>query len=280
MSLVIAFKGPEGIVLAADSRVSLTAEMAGGQQVTATYDNATKLFGVASQTHVGVVTYGVGAFGARAPRTVNSFLPELEDSFEKKAKEATDGVERLSVQDFAEHLGQFFLERWTETMPEGAEGSIHFLVGGYDEGELYGRVFRLAIPGQPTPDEQNAGTGEPGSFGVTWGGQLELTSRLVNGFDPQLIQRTKDFLDLTDEQSQDLHQHLKENLSLPIPYQFLPLQDCVDLSENLVKTTIGLQGFLVGNRGVGGPVDVAVVSRKLGFRTVRQKRVASDVENS
>lgn len=46
MSLGIAFKGPEGIVLAVDSRVTLTQAITVGSQVIlvpSTYDNAIKI---------------------------------------------------------------------------------------------------------------------------------------------------------------------------------------------------------------------------------------------
>jgi len=40
MTLAVVFKGPEGIVLAADSRVTLSAKV-NNQQISAHYDNAT-----------------------------------------------------------------------------------------------------------------------------------------------------------------------------------------------------------------------------------------------
>ena len=54
MSLAIAFKGPEGIVLAADSRVTLTGELPGGEIFTSYFDNATKLLIVQGQPYVGM----------------------------------------------------------------------------------------------------------------------------------------------------------------------------------------------------------------------------------
>ena len=70
MSLGIAFKGPEGIVLAADSRVTLTAQVPGRNMLLpATFDNATKLLQIAGQQYIGVVTYGAGAIGQQEPRT-------------------------------------------------------------------------------------------------------------------------------------------------------------------------------------------------------------------
>lgn len=81
MSLAIVFKGADGIVLAADSRVTLTNQQKQGNATiisTSTFDNATKLFGVNGNTNVGVVTWGLGGINPREPRTVHSLMPEFE----------------------------------------------------------------------------------------------------------------------------------------------------------------------------------------------------------
>ena len=65
MSLGVVFKSPEGLVLAADSRVTLTGQkpLEGGppgsvQLLPAYFDSANKLLSVNCQSHVGMVTYG------------------------------------------------------------------------------------------------------------------------------------------------------------------------------------------------------------------------------
>ena len=118
MSLGIAFKGFEGIVLAADSRVTLTATLPNNVIVPAFFDNATKLLGMKGQPFVGAVTYGAGAIGTTQPRTAQSFLPEFEDELTQA------NVGRLSVSDFAQRLSDFFLARWqAANMPAGAAKS-------------------------------------------------------------------------------------------------------------------------------------------------------------
>ena len=267
MSLGIAFKGPEGIVLAADSRVTLTAEMQRGEQrmmLPSTFDNATKLLQIRGHKYIGVVTYGVGAIGQQEPRTAHSFLPEFEDDL---SKENTD---RLGVEEFAAKLSGFFGRQWASTMPKDYSGpDMVFLVGGFDANEPYGRVFKVTVPSSPRPEEQNAG-----QFGVTWGGQLEYTTRLIKGFDPQLPFIVQDSLKLNNQQRDELEKHLEGSLSARIPYQFLPLQDCVDLSIFLVRTTMEIQTWIVGVRGVGGAIDVATITRTEGFKPVQQKEIA------
>lgn len=270
MSLGIAFKGPEGIVLAADSRVTLTSQMGtdGIKHVLpSTFDNATKLLKIDCQSYVGVVTYGLGAMGEKEPRMAHSFIPEFEEHLEEELKERE--CRRLSVNDFSSKFSAFFMEQWKKFMPSAFQGpDMIFLIGGFDKGAPYGKVYRIQIPSQPEPQEQNED-----NFGVTWGGQLEFTNRLIKGFDPRVPSIAKKILNLNEEQERQLTQRLEGELSAKIPYQFLPLQDCVNLSIFLIRTTIEMQTWMVGIRGVGGAIDVATITRTEGFKPVQKKEI-------
>lgn len=272
MSLGIAFKGPEGIVLAADSRVTLTAQMhVPGQPnilLPSTYDNATKLLRVNGQEYVGAVTYGVGAIGATEPRTAHSYIPEFEQQL------LVEGVGRLSVQEFAQRLSDFFLTKWqSQNMPVGQGQDMVFLVGGYDEDAPYGRVFEIFVPSRPVPTEWH---GAAGQFGIVWGGQKEYADRLITGFDGSLPQLAQAHLGLDDAGRDALANHLKERLQAPVPFAFLPLQDCVDLAIFLIRTTIVMQHWIMGVRGVGGSIDVSVITRTDGFTDIQKKTLSGE----
>lgn len=270
MSLGIAFKGPEGIVLAADSRVTLMAQMQVPNQppmlLPSTYDNATKLLRVKGHDYVGAVTYGAGAIGQTEPRTAHSYIPE----FEAELKDSP----RLGVQEFAERLSQFFLNKWTaQNMPTIPGGDMVFLVGGYDEGAPYGRVFEIFVPSRPKPVEWHAG---PGQFGLVWGGQREYADRLIHGFDSNLPELLKNYLALDDQRRDEVRNHLQGMLQAPVPFAFLPLQDCVDLATFLIRTTIVMQHWVMGVRGVGGAIDVAVITQTDGFTEIQKKKIKGE----
>ncbi len=105
-----------------------------------------------------------------------------------------------------------------------------FIVGGYDEAAPHGRVFHVIVPITPKPVEF-----EPGGFGATWGGQRQFVDRLM-AFDPAISQHVYDVLNIPANQRQPatLENELKKKLGLPIPWQFLPLQDCIDLFSSSV----------------------------------------------
>jgi hypothetical protein len=273
MSLAIVFKGTEGIVLAVDSRVTLTAQLPHKinnlpVMIPSTFDNATKLLYVAGQPYVGAVTFGVGAFGQKEPRTAYSFMPEFEAELSK------DKVGRLSVKAFADKLGEFFMRKWDlQGMPKQVEpgNSMVFYVAGYDDGETYGHIYELQIPTAPAPKEWHAG-----QFGVVYGGQHEFVSRLLSGFDPQLGNVAQEFLKFPEEKKKGLEEYLKAKLQASIPYQFLPLQDCINLAILLIRATMTIQTFLVGVRGVGGKIDVIAITRTEGVKNIQLKEPAGE----
>ena len=101
MSLGIIIKAPEGMVLAAESRVTLGAQMmtpAGPQPLTVNFDNATKLFAFNKPNeYIGAVTYGTATIGVR---TAQSFIPEFESSLDPSV--------RLTVEDLSKKMSDFF----------------------------------------------------------------------------------------------------------------------------------------------------------------------------
>ena len=259
MSLAVVIKGTEGLVLAADSRVTLQAQKSGGPVLSVNFDNAAKLLSF-SKPHdfIGVVTYGAAVIGRRTP---HSYIPEFELSLKSKT--------RISVLTFAKKLSDFFMERWADVMPTNYKGpNIVFIIGGYDIGSPYGSVYLFEVPGNPKPSPRN-----PNDFGMTWGGQLEIVSRIIHGFDPNLGKIMMDTLKLSQQEVDKVVKTLRMNLEFPIPYDILPLQDCVDLATFMIRSTIIAQGLAIGVRGVGGPIDVAIIRRVEKLKFIQEKIV-------
>jgi hypothetical protein len=263
MSLGMIIKGPEGLVLAAESRITLNAtNRETGEKISVSYDNAQKVFSFSGpHTHVGAVTYGAGGIG---DRSAFSYITELESSL--------SGTTRLTVDEFALRLSDFYSGQWKSIMPPDSKGQpMTFVVGGYNEGEPYGRVYEFEIPRAPKPVERTSLQ----DFGITWGGQHEIMDRLLAGYDLRAVDVVKQALSLTDDQVKKLVEALTK-FQMPLPIKYLPLQDCVDLAILFIRTTIGAQRLTVGIRGVGGPIDIATITRTHGFQWVQRKTVRGE----
>jgi hypothetical protein len=278
MSLGIVVKGTEGIVLAADSRVTLTAIMqtpgapsnAPQFQLPVNFDNATKLltFGKPNKW-IGAVTYGEAVIGTTASdlRTAQSYVPEFESGL--------DPAERLTVAQFSARLSEFFLRQWQDRMPTDHPGpGMTFVVAGFDKDKPYGSVYLFTIPTAPEAVERS-----PNDFGVTFGGQLELTDRILRGYDTRVLAIVRDTLHTPLGQMQNLEQALR-GLQLTIPYHLLPLQDCIDLAIFLIRTTTTAQNLSIGIRGVGGAIDVAVITKREGLNIIQRKELTGETKEA
>jgi len=262
VSLGVAIKGPEGIVLAADSRVTLGAQHEGGPRFVVNFDNATKLltFSGDENKYIGAVTYGAAVIGLR---TAHSYIPEFEVSL--------GAGNRPTVLKFSKRLSDFFLQRWNEEMPKDYSGpGMTFLIGGFDPKDAYGKVFIVEIPGHPAPIQRNPGDKD---FGMTWGGQLQTVSRLIHGYDPMVPEILRRRFKLNNKQVKELVDTLRKQTEFQIPYQVLPLQDCVNLAIFLIRTTMSAQQLAVAVRGVGGMIEVATITRTDGLRIVQTKEI-------
>lgn len=266
MSLGIAIKAPEGIVLAAESRVTLFANT-GAQTLNVNFDNATKLFSFsAPNSSIGVVTYGQAVIGFR---TAQGFVTEFE---------ATLPPDRLPTEEFAKRLSAFYLEQWNEANKQPYTGApMVFIVAGFDDGDPYGKIFEVAIPSDPEPAVRYGGEGE---FGMAWGGQREIVDRLIKGYDHRLMPIAAQKLGIPPENFGEFTRELEQPLSqleLRIPFQVLPLQDCVDLAIFFLRTTIDAQKLTVGIRGCGGFIDVATITRRDGLQFVQKKSIHGEL---
>ena len=260
MSLAVVVKGPEGLVLAADTRITVSAQRKGDAvPLVVNYDNATKVLGF-SEPHgwVGAVTYGDALIGTR---TAHSVVPELELEMRR---------ERCTVLEYAQFLSEFYRTRWERAgLPSKTPGDgMSFVVGGYDEESPYGAVFLFNIPHAPEPAPRNEN-----GFGVTWGGQLEITSRIMHGYDPGLFPLIGKHLNISDTDIRVLQDSITPNFEYAIPYEVLLLQDCVDLAIFLIRTTITAQNLAIRLRGVGGAIEVATVTRTGGLKWLQRKEL-------
>lgn len=267
MSLGIVVKCPEGLVLAAESRITLGAQLItpkGTQEMPVYFDNATKLLSFSDpNTSVGVVTYGQAVIGQQNPRTAASLLLEFESGLPK---------ERLTVLAFAEKISEFYLKQWRMTMPPDDQianiPNMTFVVAGFNiDDNIYGQVYIVDIPRAPKPVERN----KDNQFGITFGGQNEIVYRILMGYDIRLPDTLQKGLNLSPEQAMKFSELIKQ-FQLAVPLQVLALQDGIDLACFFIRTTMDAQKFSIGVRGVGGNIDIAVIKRNQKLKFIQQKQ--------
>jgi hypothetical protein len=252
MTIVVGVAAPDGMILAGDSRTTLSWD--NGRHRIAS-DSAQKVF--ALEGGVGVATFGDSFIGYRTiAGLMNDFVAQLPDGVPRTCEDISNALagffhDRFMADSTAELL------QWAHENPDGDR--IGFLVAGYDADGI-GRIRQVGIPTANVTDFAPEGEINTATRGVLWRGQTDVIGRLVYGMDVEMFARLGH--ELPDDSWGQIA-GLQYNLLYPIA-----MQDAVDLATFLIRTTIDMQRFSDGTFGdpanapsCGGAVRVLAITR-------------------
>lgn len=275
MSIAVLIGVHDGLVLAADSASTLVVQTPQLGQLGAAnvYDNANKIFNLVKGKPLGCATFGAGSIGNASIGTlIKDFRVKLSVSDPKKNEFGFD-ITNYTMEQVADLLVKFLAKECEKLKgPALATITIGFLVGGYSSGQSHGESWSVeiqqGIAGKPTQLR------EKDQPGASWGGQGEALQRLVLGFSPALFQvlsRVNQPPKPPQQIMQELLPLLTANLQAPLVFAPMPIQDAIDLGRFLVHAAIMFSRFLPGPQVVGGPIEVAAITKHEGFKWVSRK---------
>jgi hypothetical protein len=225
MSFIITMYVREGIVMAADSRLTLNTRQVQGPGQVATVpvphsDSNYKLF--LAPGNIGISTFGAADIQG-VP--IAGFIETFMNNFLTGSNTPVDAVPQLMLN----YIRQF------QPVPD-----TQFHIAGYKfiNGQIDQHLWHVHVTNN-TINRLNV----PGQQGCNWGGEVDVFTRLIQN------------VGLLNQQGV-----LTSALPYyPIPFQFFTLQDAIDFSIFAVKSTIDLIRFQPRPKTIGGPIDVLVI---------------------
>jgi hypothetical protein len=269
MTIAISLKVNDGLVLASDSATTLVDQSQGEVRVSNVYDHANKIFNIVKGLPIGAITWGSGSIGTSS---ISTLVKDLRAELSQPPGDG-GGVDpgNYKILDIANRLRQFIYEDryipafadWPEKPPLG------FVLAGFSSDAPMAEEYSIVIQGGevtgPTllrPIQQS---------GLTWNGEPEAITRLILGFGTGLVQVLRDDLGLPEDKLQPSLNLLQQRLAFPLVQAAMPFQDAIDLAEFLVDLTIRFSRWRPGAPTVGGPIEIAGISKHEGFRWVQRK---------
>lgn len=306
MSLVINTTTPEGIVLAADSRQSYR-NMKGMARIGS--ENAIKIFEINRRIGVGITGLAFLPEGS-VQKNVSQFIEEFRRDSKVKNMEVKDVARKLNhvfsqkyqwkeqleqikfnIQNDLKSKGCTMLQmedegpllKFSFRTPQGTiengiarPDPIELLVAGYNQDGTH-KVYSVTIPG---PVQKLSDGKKPNmEYGSSWIGQGDVAARIVLGFDGRIqnIEFVKEAIQKRNEQ--EIQAQLR-GLEYAIQWGTMSLQDAIDFATLMIQTTSAIQRFSDGINadpgdmpGVGGPINVAVITPDHGFVWVKKKKL-------
>ena len=225
MSFAITAYTREGIVMAADSRLSLNTQQAAGLNITnlvsvGQSDSNQKLF--VTDDDVGISTVGAADIqGVPIAGLIEQFISQNVNGNNWPPSKVADEI----IIFFHAQL----------VVPD-----TQFHIAGYNNNANHQEVFHVNLKTK-SKKQMNP----PNDYGISWAGEGDVLARIVQPaaeIDPNNGNAIK-----------GIFPHIA------IPYQFFTLQDAIDYCVYAVRTTIETIRFQPRPKTVGGPIDVLVI---------------------
>ena len=306
MSLGINTTTPEGIVLAADSRQSYRNQK-GMSRIGS--DSASKVFKINDRAGLivaGLVFLPENGVLKNISRFVEEFKKSIEtekitiletaqklkDFFEEKyqykdqlkilpnqikADLERQGCQIVEIKEENGHV-KFKFKDPKGIQKEGIAGveQLQFIVAGYNQDESH-QVAMVYIPGNVELKRDSTKRGQ--EYGASWICQIDVVSRIVLGFDGRIGNLPALQKIASDMGAQEVQKQLR-SLEYVIQWGTMTLQDGIDFSTLAIGTTTAIQRFSDGIAGdpgdmpgVGGSIDIAVITPEKGFVWIAKKNL-------
>jgi len=271
MTVAVSLKIDDGLVLAADSASTLTNQ---NSEVVNVYNNANKVFNLVKGLPIGALTWGAGSIGRASISTLVKDLRRRLDGTDQAHHEWKIDPDNYQMVDVAERFRQYVFDDLYGTHFKGWKNPpvLGFMVAGYSSDGQFGEQFFVSSPpeGGPCKAIQSVNPGD--EVGISWSGQPEAISRLVEGVSPMLATVLQKNLGVPVAEIPTAMAVIKGQLTASgIVQPAMPIQDAIDLARFLVDLTINYVRFCNGAQTVGGPVEVAAITKHEGFRWVQRK---------
>ena len=276
MTIAVSLKVNDGLVLATDSASTLIQRNPDGSTgVLNVYNNADKIFNLRKGLPIGAMTWGSGGIGVES---ISTLMKDLRRRLSGEESEFEDWeIKRGSFQvlDVAKRLRDFiYHEKYAPTFQEWSEKPpLGFAVTGYSSNQSLAEEFQILMNGTDEPDiKPLRGLAESG---LTWFGEPEAITRLVLGFGMQLQAVFQTRLGVSGDDLAKAMEIIRRELAIPLVIPAMPIQDAIDLAEFLVDSTIQFSRFTPGPATVGGPIEIAAITKHEGFKWIKRKHYFS-----
>jgi hypothetical protein len=218
---------------------------------------------------IGFITWGLGS-GAR--RSVSNLAKELRSRFEGKDVDWLNwGVdkENYNLNDVAKKVAEFFHDEiLAKDVSEDFElDYMGILIGGYSSKSTEVEAFEIQTNGKNLIGPQRVLVEKAEAI---WRGQPELISRIFLGFSSNMDVALKN-LGVPDDQIPGAINAIKTQTMVRLLVEPMPIQDVIDLADFLVDATIQFMKFREGANTVGGPIEIASITRHEGFKWIKRK---------
>jgi hypothetical protein len=269
VTIAVALKVRDGLVLAADSATTMS-DHSGVRNI---YNHANKIVNLKKGRPIGFMTWGVGGFRSAS---IEALAKDFRADWDETVGTEGGYTMREVAEAFRSFLGASAEEQLQSMDP--AHRGFGFMVAGHTPQQSLGEGWVVhADPATGTLMEPEEAL--PGEVGLSWYGQPQWIQRLVLGVDFEALASVLGEMGLDEQQLPVVLEAVKDRATAPMLHPAMPIQDAIRLAGFLVEVTKGATDHCEGHLTVGGPTEIAAITKHEGFKWVARKHYYDAVLN-
>jgi hypothetical protein len=275
MTVVVTVKIHDGIVLACDSASTFSNDNGVAIKI---YNNANKAFNLVKGLPIGGMACGAGGIGSASIATITKDLRRRLSGLDPAHADWKLGDD-YTIEQVANRVRQLLYEELFKIEhPNGAPAGFNlaYKVCGYSAGAPLPELWDVRIAGDDCPAPVMLRNQE--ECGTNWDGEIDALCRLLLGvgikFRDILIEEG-----IPEKDADAAVQKVRNRLEASVLINAMPVQDAIELAKYMVETTIGFMKFNLGAETVGGPIEIAAITKHEGFKWVQRKLFFSQEMN-
>ncbi len=259
MTIAVIMQVNDGLVLGTDSASIIVGPDGHGKQAAYhVYFNADKIFNLIKGSPIGCITWGNGSIG-------NASIATLVKDFRKENQKSYNG-NNIEVQSIANSFKDFISKKIKKEKVEG--DLIGFIIAGYSKNLNTPEIYLMEAIDDKVKGPRQINKDEP--VAITWRGDTENTTRLLLGMSQDMGKLLEDS-GLNRNKIEEIIGNIKENMQLPIGVSAMPIQDAIDFVDFIIEFNCKLSKFTAGVQNIGGPIDLAVITKHEKFKWISRK---------
>jgi hypothetical protein len=267
LTIVVAVVTPENLVLASDSATTQELPTTNGPRTASIWNSANKIINLRKAWPLGLMTFGRAAFKGQS---IATHCKDLRRLLSGTAATTDEAYPTLDPGGFTvEHAVLAVHGYFRELYDDEPGGSVGFLIGGFGASDASPELWQVLITDGPEGDTVER-LCPPGESGIYHQGMTDAITRLVDGaslnLGPALVT-----MGVPQEDSEQAAHNLRASMQFPWAWSGMPVGETIDLARFLVDTTINFVRFMPGDASVGGPIEIAALTRHEGFKWVQRK---------
>lgn len=272
MTVVVGVQTTDGLVLASDSATTQQMTTPDGPRTSAIWNSANKIFNLRRTWPIGAMTFGNAALSGLS---ISTLAKDLRLAFEGKAQDpdvAELDADSYTMEEVANALHNFYQKRFAAS---GATDDLGFLAGGFSAGSDSPEMWQVMLQNSGNITQRVLPVGETG---IAHQGMTDAITRLMDSAGQGLGEALERH-GVPAGSGEAAAESLRSDLSITWAWPGMPLGEIIDVAKFLVDTQIQFTRFMPGDAIVGGPVEVAALTKHDGFRWVQRKHYYSQSLN-